>query len=124
MLSDLKVGDAIVLVARVTATDPVAGDTLTYFGPNSQAQGTMTISPAGVFSGQLAAAATATPVQPLPEFSAVSAGDVLANGVTGETMVARSVRVMPDGSYQWSASLQAQVWYPASNWSVIGHVAL
>lgn len=123
-LADLKIGDAFVLLARVTAQDPVTGDTLTYYGPDSQPQGTMVISPAGAFSGQLAAAANLIPVQPVPGFGAVSPGDVLQNTATGETMVARLITIGPQGQYTWSAATPAHVWYSLDDWSVIGHVTL
>lgn len=123
-LADVQVGQAFILVGRLTAQDQVTGDTLTYFGPGSVPQGTMVISPAGQFSGQLAGPADTIPVQLVPQFGAVSAGDVLQNTATGETYVARQVRIQPDGTYQWSASQAGQVWYALAAWAVIGHVSL
>jgi hypothetical protein len=123
-LADLQVGQAIILVGRLDAQDQVTGDTLTYFGPGSVPQGTMTISPAGQFGGQLAAPPDQIPVQLVPEFAAVTAGDILQNAGTGETYVARRVRIMTDGTYQWAASLSGIVWYTTAAWTVIGHVSL
>jgi len=123
-LADLQIGQAIILVGRLDAQDQVTGDTITYFGPDSQPQGTMTISPAGVFGGQLAAPPDQVPVQLVPEFAAVSAGDILQNTATGETMAARQVKIMTDGTYQWCASLSGPVWYTTGDWTVIGHLTL
>src|SRR5260221_623966 len=121
-LADLVTGDAFILLARVTAQDQVTGDTLTYYGPGGQPQGTMTISPAGVFAGQLAAPAAQVPVQRVPVFAAVSPGDVLQNTVSGETMAVRQVKIMADGTYQWAASPAGRVWYTLDAWTVIAHV--
>jgi hypothetical protein len=123
-LATLQIGDAVLLLARVTAQDPTTGDTLTYYGPAGQPQGTMTISPAGQFTGQLATTPDQIPVQLVPVFAAVTTGDVLQNITSGETYVARQVRIMPDGTYQWAASLTGIVWYTMAAWTVAGHVNL
>ena len=123
-LADLQPGQAFILLARLTAQDQVTGDTLDFYGPDGQPRGTMTISPAGVFAGQLATTPDQIPIQLVPAFGAVSTGAVLQHTVTGETMVARRVRIEPDGSYQWSASLTGPVWYSLGDWAVAGQVSL
>jgi hypothetical protein len=123
-LADLGVGDAFVLLARVTALDQVTGMTVTFFGPDRAPQGQLVISPTGVLSGQLATAPAATPVHPVTQFRAVSVGSVLVSRGTGETMVARKVRIMGDGSYQWASSLPGGVWYTTDDWQVVGSVTL
>jgi hypothetical protein len=123
-LADLRPGQAFILIGRLESQDQTTGDTLTYFGPDSEPQGTMTISPAGVFGGQLAAPPDQVPVQVVPEFAAVAPGDILQNTRTGETMAARRVRIMANGTYQWSASLTGPVWYTMDDQTVAGHVSL
>ncbi len=120
-LADLKAGDAFILLARVTAID-VTGYTLTYYGPDSSPQGTMTIDPAGVFGGQLAAPPAQVPVTPVPAFNAVAVGDVLVRGDGSVTLVARRVRLTPAGAYEFSAALSGGQWTGLDGWGVAGHV--
>ena len=123
-LAGLTVGEAFILLARVAGIDGGIGMTLIFFGPDAGQQGTMVISPAGEFSGQLQADPSVIPVTTVAEMNAVSVGDVLQNAVTGETAVARQVRIRPDGSYQWASSLTAAVWYGVGGWTAIGQVSL
>src|SRR5258707_10879221 len=102
-LADLGVGDAFVLLARVTALDQVTGMTLTFFGPDRSPQGQMTVSPAGVLAGQLANGFAQTPVQPARQFRAIGVGTVLVSRVTGETSVVRRGEVVPGGAFPGGA---------------------
>jgi hypothetical protein len=82
------------------------------------------ISPAGVMSGQLAAAPGQVPVTVVTGFAPVAVGDVLQNDRTGETLVARWSQIGPDGSVTWASAAGHQVIYTAQGWTAIGHVAL
>ena len=124
-LADLGAGDAFVLLARVAALDPVAGMTLTFFGPDRSPQGQMAISPAGVLTGQLANAAAQTPVQLARQFRAIGIGTVLVSRTTGETSVVRQVHLQPDGTFQWASSMQAGApFYTVDDWQAVGTVTL
>ena len=122
-LADLKAGQAFMFVAQVTAIDQ-AGVHLSLFGPASAAGGTALMDPSGVLTGQLTSAAAQIPVTVVTQFAAVSAGDVLSNDTSGETLVARAVTVQPDGSYLWSPSPSGGVPYRTDGWTIIGHVSL
>ena len=122
-LADLKAGQAFMFVAQVTAID-AAGTHLSLFGPASAAGGTALMDSGGVLTGQLTSPAASIPVQVVTQFAQVTAGDVLANDTTGETMVARAVTVQPDGSYLWSAAPSGGVVYKTDGWTIIGHVTL
>ena len=122
-LSDLTAGQAFMFVAQVTAID-TAGVHLSLFGPASAAGGTALMDPSGVLTGQLTSAASQIPVTVVTQFVTVTAGDVLSNDATGETVVARAVTVQPDGSYQWSPALTGGVVYRTDGWTIIGHVSL
>ena len=122
-LADLHAGDEVLFVAQVLAIDG-AGFHIGLYGPDRSLAGTVIIGPDGTFTGGLAAAPADVPVTLVTGFTPVSAGDVLASDSTGETMVARAVRVNPDGSYLWSSSPDFRVAYPAAGWSIIGHVDL
>jgi hypothetical protein len=74
--------------------------------------------------GQLTTAPSQIPVTVVTAFAAVTAGDVLANNSSGETMVARVVTVQADGSYQWSPAPAGGVVYKTDGWTIIGHVNL
>ncbi|HEX8006589.1 MAG TPA: hypothetical protein VF482_09205 [Trebonia sp.] len=123
MLSALTAGQAFMFVAQVTAVDG-AGTHLSLFGPASAAGGTALMDPNGVLTGQLTSPASQIPVTVVTEFATVSEGDVLSSDATGETMVARSVTVQPDGSYLWSPALTGGVMYRTDGWTIIGHVSL
>lgn len=122
-LADLKDGQAFIFVGQVTAVD-TAGTHLSLFGPASAAGGTALIAPGGAMSGQLTSPASAIPVTVVTEFAAVAAGDVLASDTTGETMVARTVAVQPDGSYLWSPAPSGGVVYRTGGWTIIAHIDL
>ena len=122
-LSDLKAGQAFMFVAQVTAID-AAGTHLSLFGPASAAGGTALMDAAGVLTGNLTSPASAIPVQVVTQFAAVTAGDVLSNDASGETMVARAVTVQPDGSYLWSPAPAGGVMYRTDGWTIISHVNL
>lgn len=122
-LASLTAGQAFMFVAQVTAIDG-AGTHVSLFGPASAAGGTALIDPAGVMTGQLTTAPADIPVTVVTEFAQVTAGDVLSNDSTGETMVARAVTVTEDGSYQWSSSPAGGVVYRTAGWTIIGHVTL
>lgn len=122
-LADLKAGQAFLFVAQVTGID-TAGTHLSLFGPASAAGGTALIAPAGAMTGQLTAPAASIPVQVVTQFAQVTAGDVLSNDATGETVVARAVTVQPDGSYLWSPAPSGGVVYKTGGWTVISHVSL
>lgn len=119
-LADLSVGNVIIVAGMVAALDQSAGMTLALLGPAAARQGSLVISPAGAFSGNLAQAWNATTVQPVQGLSAVSPGTIMVNNRTGETMVARQVQLKPDGTYQWSASLAGDVWYTTAEWRTAG----
>jgi hypothetical protein len=123
VLADLTPGQAFMFVAQVTAIDG-AGTHLSLFGPAEAAGGTALMDPSGVLTGQLTTAASAIPVTVVTQFVAVSAGDVLSNNASGETMVARVVTVQPDGTYLWSPAPSGGVVYKTDGWTVIGHVNL
>jgi hypothetical protein len=110
-------------VAQVTAIDG-AGTHLSLFGPASAAGGSALMDSAGVLSGQLTSPADQIPVTVVTQFVTVSVGDVLASDSTGETMVARSVTLQADGSYQWSPAPAGGVIYKTGGWTIIGHVDL
>lgn len=122
-LADLAAGQAFLFVAQVTAID-AAGTHLSLFGPANAAGGAALIDPAGAMSGQLTTAAAQIPVTVVTEFVTVSAGDVLSNDATGETVVARAVTVQPDGSYLWSPAPAGGVVYKTAGWTIISHVNL
>ena len=122
-LADLAAGQAFMFVAQVTAID-TAGVHLSLFGPASAAGGTALMDPSGVLTGQLTSAASQIPVTVVTQFAAVSSGDVLSNDTSGETLVARTVTVQPDGSYLWSSSPAGGVQYRTDGWTIIGHVSL
>lgn len=122
-LADLAAGQAFMFVAQVTAIDQ-AGTHLSLFGPASAAGGSALMDPGGVLTGQLTSPAAQIPVTVVTQFATVSAGDVLANDTTGETVVARAVTVQPDGSYQWSPAPSGGVVYRTAGWTIIGHVDL
>lgn len=122
-LADLTPGQAFMFVAQVTAIDG-SGTHLSLFGPASAAGGTALMDPAGALTGQLTTAPAQIPVTVVTQFETVSAGDVLSNDATGETMVARAVTVQSDGSYLWSPAPSGGVVYKTDGWTVIGHVTL
>jgi hypothetical protein len=122
-LADLGAGQAFMFVAQVTAIDG-AGTHLSLFGPASAAGGSALMDSGGVLTGQLTSAADQIPVTVVTQFVTVSVGDVLASDSTGETMVARSVTLQADGSYQWSAAPAGGVIYKTDGWTIIGHVDL
>lgn len=123
-LADLTAGDTVLFVAQVSALDPATGIHIDLYGPDRALAGTVIIGLDGTFSGGLAAAPGTVPVTLVTGFTPVSEGDVLASDATGETMVARAVRVTPDGAYLWSSSPDFKVAYPATGWTIIGHVDL
>jgi len=122
-LADLVPGDQFLFACSVTAVDQVTGLSLGLYGPGRALAATAVISPAGVMSGQLAAAPDQVPVTIVTGFAPVSVGDVLEN-TAGETLVARWSQISPDGTVTWSSSADHRVIYPAAGWSVIGHVTL
>lgn len=122
-LADLKAGDQFLFVAKVSAVD-AAGYHLDLFGPAAVIAGSAVIGPDGVMAGQLALPAAQVPVTVVTGLVPVAVGDVLENARTGETMVCRWSAVAPDGTVTWSPSVSHQVTYPASGWTVIGHIDL
>jgi hypothetical protein len=122
-LADLKPGQAFMFVAQVTAIDG-AGTHLSLFGPASAAGGTALMDGNGVLTGQLTSPAAQIPVTVVTQFATVTAGDVLSNDASGETMVARAVTVQPDGSCLWSPAPSGGVVYKTDGWTIIGHVSL
>jgi hypothetical protein len=123
-LADLRPGDEFLFIGQVTALDPVAGMTLSLFGPASAMAGSAVIAPTGAMSGQLAAAPGLVPVTVVTGFAPVAAGDVMQNDRTGETLVARWSQIGPDGTVSWASAASHQVVYAAQGWTVIGHVTL
>jgi len=123
-LADLQVGDQILYVGKVVSLDVVAGIGLTLWGPAAVQAATAQITPAGVMSGQLAAAPNLTPVTKVTGFAAVSVGDILENTGTGETLACRWSQIDATGTAVWSASVDHKVTFTASGWTVIGHIAL
>lgn len=124
VLSDLGVGDAFVMLSRVSALDQVTGMTLVLFGPDRQPQAQIIVSPAGVMSGQLANPANQTPVNVVTRFRTISVGNVMVSQRTGETMVVRQVSIQPDGTFLWASSVVQPVWYTTEGWQLAGNVAL
>lgn len=122
-LGALTAGQAFIFVAQVVSIDQT-GTHLSLFGPASAAGGTALMDPAGVLSGQLTSPATQIPVTVVTAFAAVSAGDVLANDTTGETVVARAVTVQTDGTCLWSPAPAGGVMYRTEGWTIISHVNL
>jgi hypothetical protein len=120
----LVVGNAYAAVSRVTGADQVTGWTLRTYGPSGTPLSVTTVTPAGVIAGNLTDTPANLPVQLVPAFATVTPGDVLQNITSGETYVARQVRIMPDGTYQWAASLTGIVWYTMGGWTIAGHVNL
>ena len=76
-LADLVPGDQFLFACSVTAVDQVTGLSLGLYGPGRALAATAVISPAGVMSGQLAAAPDQVPVTIVTGFAPVSVGDVL-----------------------------------------------
>lgn len=122
-LAELQAGDQFLFVASVALTD-AAGYHLSLFGPSATAAGAALIGPDGAMSGQLALPAAQVPVTVVTGLAPVTVGDVLESERTGETAVCRWSQVGPDGAVTWSSAAAHQVVYPASGWSVIGHVDL
>ncbi|HSZ38459.1 MAG TPA: hypothetical protein VK817_00730 [Trebonia sp.] len=123
-LADLAVGNEFLFIGQVTALDPVAGLSLSLFGPASAQAGSAVISPAGAMSGQLAAAPNQVPVTIVTGFAPVSVGDVLQNNRSGETLVCRWSQIGPDGSVTWASAASHQVIYTGQGWTTVGHVTL
>jgi hypothetical protein len=123
-LADLAAGDEFLFIGQVTALDPVAGLSLSLFGPASAMAGSAVIAPSGVMSGQLAAAPNEVPVTLVTGFAPVAVGDVLQNDRTGETLVARWSQIGPDGSVTWASAAGHEVVYSGQGWTAVGHVAL
>ena len=122
-LADLKAGQAFIFVAQVTTID-TAGMHLSLFGPASAAGGTALMDASGVLTGALTAAPAQIPVTVVTQFAQVTVGDVLASNASGETFVARTVTVQPDGTYLWSPSPSGGVVYKTDGWTIVGHVTL
>lgn len=123
-LADLGAGDQFLFAVQVTAVDQVTGFSLALYGPGRVQAAAATISPAGVMAGQLADTPDQVPVTLVTGFVPVGVGDVLEREDTGETAVCRWSQIQPDGTVLWSSSAARRVVYPASGWSVIGHVSL
>lgn len=121
-LADLVTGDQFLFACQVTSVDATAGIGLALYGPGRVQAAAAAISPAGVMSGQLAAAPDQVPVTLVTGFAPVSTGDVLQNGQTGETAVCRWSQIGGDGTVTWSSSVDHRVIYPAAGWVVVGHV--
>jgi hypothetical protein len=123
-LADLQPGQQFLFACSVTAVDQVTGISLALYGPGRVQAATAAISPAGVMSGQLAAAPDQVPVTLVTGFAPVSPGDVMENMTSGETYVCRWSQISPDGTVEWSASPDHRVVYTAAGWTLAGHVTL
>ena len=123
-LADLAVNDQFLFACQVTGLDVVTGLGLALYGPGRTQAATAAISPAGVMTGQLAAAPGQVPVTLVTGFAPVSVGDVMENQQTGETAVCRWSRIQPDGTVLWAAAATGRVVYPAAGWATIGHIVL
>ena len=123
-LADLQPGQQFLFACQVTAADATAGVSLALYGPGRAQAATAVITPAGVMSGQLAAPPGQVPVTVVTGFAPVSAGDLMQNDATGETMVCRWSQISGDGTVQWAAAGSHRVVYPAAGWTVIGHASL
>lgn len=122
-LADVRRGDVFLAGLRCSAADQAAGLTLGLYGPHRDKMADAQITPAGVITGQLAAAPGLIPVQLVTGYAPVSVGDVLQSS-TGETMVCQWTQAGPDGTVLWSSSAGHHVVYPAAGWTVAGHVDL
>jgi len=122
-LSELEAGNEFLFVAQVTAID-VSGFHLALFGPGAVQAAVATIDASGVMTGNLATTPNQIPVTVVTGFAPIAAGDVLASDRTGETMVARSAWITPQGESMWANTTDAKVAYSAVGWTVIGHVSL
>jgi len=123
-LADVRRGDVFLAGVRCAAADQVTGLTLGLYGPHRDKMADAQITPAGVITGQLAAAPALIPVQLAAGFAPVSPGDVMENAQTGETAVCRWTQIQPDGTVVWSSSAARRVIYPAAGWTVIGNASL
>ena len=123
VLTDLTFGAQFLFVAQVTAIDG-DGYHVSLYGPGSVVAATALIGPSGAMSGQLAADASVTPVSLVTGFAPVAVGDVLSSDRTGETLVARAAWLTGAGEVRWSDTPGATVAYPATGWTIIGHVNL
>ncbi len=123
-LSDVRRGDVILIGARCTGADPVAGLGLALHGPDRAKMADAQIAPDGTITGTLAAAPGLIPVQLVTGYAPLGAGDVLQNSASGETLVCQWSEVRPDGAVLWSSSAGHRLVYPASGWTVVGHVDL
>lgn len=121
-LADLRSGDQFLFACQVTSVDPTAGTAIALYGPARAQAGTAVISPAGVMSGQLAAAPDQVPVTVVTGFAPVSVGDLMQSDATGETMVCRWSQIGEDGTVTWAAAAGHRVIYPAAGWTVVAHV--
>ena len=122
-LADVTAGQVILFACQVASID-AAGYHMALYGPQRALAGTVIIGPDGSFTGGLAAAPASVPVTVVTGWVPISPGDVLCNDGNGETVVARAVRVGPDGTYTWSSSLTGGATYQAAGWSIVGHVSL
>lgn len=123
VLTDLGYGDQFLFVAQVTSIDG-AGYHLALYGPGAVQAATALIAGDGTMSGNLAAAASVTPVTLVTGFAPVAVGDVLSSDRTGETLVARAAWITPGGQSMWADTPDAKVAYPATGWTILGHVDL
>ena len=122
-LADLPPGDQFLFVGLITAIDS-SGFHMTLYGPESAAAATALIDTNGVMTGQLEAPANQAAVTVVTGFAPLSVGDVVVSDRTGETVVVRSAWITHDGVSMWSSTADAKVAYPATGWTVIGHVSL
>jgi hypothetical protein len=123
VLTDLGYGGQFLFVAEVTAIDG-DGYHVNLYGPGSVVAATALIGPGGAMSGQLTADASVTPVTTVTGFAPVAVGDVLSSDRNGETLVARAAWITGTGESMWSDAPDAKVAYPATGWTVLGHVNL
>lgn len=121
-LDQLVVGEQFLFACEVTAID-VNGMALALYGPGAVQAASAVISPAGVMSGNLAAAPDQIPVFVVTGFAPFSVGDVV-QGDNGETMVCRWSGIDPEGIAVWSASGDHRVTYTGSGWTKIGTATL
>ena len=122
-LADVRKGDVFLIGVRCTAANAQTGLTVGLYGPHRAKMADGQIAPDGTITGTLTTTPDQIPVQIVTGFAPIDIGDVLENGVTGETLVCRWSQINIDGSVVWAASTAANgSIYPAKGWNVIDHI--
>ncbi len=123
-LADVRRGDVFLVGVKCTDADLLLGLTVALYGPHRDKMADGQIAPGGQITGALVTTPDQIPVQLVTGLVPVSVGDILQNGVSGETLVCMWSHINLDGSVLWSSAASHAVVYPVAGWIVIGHVDL